>query len=267
LSRVKAASASLAKAEKEITQAGKINPWLEGQTMKAAEVVSRARKALEQVQAGVEGASEKGAVLRSEVNRQNLDVAPHGAKAIVAPAADKAAAPGTRGGARAAGAAPVSAGATAAGATRAQAPTVVNVPENPEHIFQEVDYYQFPQSSAVRSAEAAAAAPVVDLAPPEPAPQGGVDAEMRAKVYDLEMRLNDYERRLYYMDKYAEMIQKQQLDKLKLMRELITVESKRNRSRAWGISAAALTLAVLALLAVWPETVAAITALLRGLGL
>jgi hypothetical protein len=133
-------------------------------------------------------------------------------------------------------------------------------------VFQEVDYYNFPQSSAVRSA-AAAAAPIVDLAPPAPAPAGAVDNEMRAKVYDLEMRLNDYERRLYYMDKYTEMIQKQQLDKIKLMRELVTVEGKRNRSRAWGISLAALTLSLLALLAVWPQTVAAITAFFHGLGL
>jgi hypothetical protein len=134
-------------------------------------------------------------------------------------------------------------------------------------VFQEVDYYSFPQSSAVRSAQAAAAAPVVDLAPPPAAPTGAVDSEMRAKVYDLEMRLNDYERRLYYMDKYTEMIQKQQLDKLKLLRELVAVEGKRNRSRAWGASIAAITLALLALLAVWPQTVAAITAFLHGLGL
>jgi len=270
LATVKAAAGALSKAEMEVTSAGKINPWLEGQTSKLTEALSRARKGLEQVAGGVDGAVERGAVLRTEVIRTNLEVAPHGTRAVLAPFEPAGAAPG-----RAAKAAPretaaasaLSAGASAAGATRGTAPTVVNVPENPEHVFQEVDYYNFPQSSAVRSAEAAAS-PVVDLAPPPPsAPTGALDAETRAKVYDLEMRLNDYERRLYYMDKYAEMIQKQQLDKLKLLRELIQVEGKRNRSRAWGVSIAALALALLALLAVWPDTVAAISAFFRGLGL
>lgn len=264
--RLKAAVEALAKAEKDVTSAGKINPWLEGQTAKIVEVLARARKGIEQTAAGSDAAREKGTVVRSEVCRANLEVAPHGAKAVLAPA-EAAPAPSGKGLKPVAkSAAALSAGASAAGTTKAQSPTVVNIPENPEHVFQEVDYYNFPQSSAVRSAEAAAAS-VVDLAPAAPAPSAGVDSEMRAKVYDLEMRLNDYERRLYYMDKYTEMIQKQQLDKLKLMRELIAVEGKRNRSRAWGASIAAVTLALLALIGVWPQTVAAITAFFHGLGL
>ena len=162
------------------------------------------RKALEQTAAVSDAAREKGAVLRSEVCRANLEVAPHGAKAVLAPPDAGAAAKSQKGPAKAgAGAGAMTASATAAGTTKAQSPTVVNVPESPEHVFQEVDYYSFPQSSAVRSAEAAAAS-VVDLAPAPAAPAAGIDAEMRAKVYDLEMRLNDYERRLYYMYKYTE---------------------------------------------------------------
>jgi len=64
----------------------------------------------------------------------------------------------------------------------------------------------------------------------------GVDLELRAKAAELETRVNEYERRLYYMDKYVEMIQKQQLDKTKLLRELIRVEGKRSRSRGVGIA-------------------------------
>jgi len=63
------------------------------------------------------------------------------------------------------------------------------------------------------------------------------------------------------------MIQKQQLDKVKLLRELIKVEGKRNRARAYGISVAALALGFLALIAVLPESISAITAFLHGLGL
>jgi hypothetical protein len=269
LAKVKQAAEGLGKAEKEITSAGKINPWLEPQTMKLTATLSRARKALEQVASGVDSTVEKGAVVRTEAIRANLEVAPHGLRAVLAPADPAASSRPSGPRAAARDAAAVSASTSAAGTTKASAPTVVNVPEGADHVFQEVDYYNFPQSAAVRSAEAASSvsAPVVDLAPPPPPPAGAVDAEMRAKAYDLEMRLNEYERRLYYMDKYTEMLQKQQLDKVKLLRELIKVEGKRNRARAYGISVAALAGALLALLAVWPATVAAISAFFHGLGL
>jgi len=260
VSKVRGGAAAIGKAEKEVASAGKINPWLEGQASKLAESLARVRKALERVAFEFDGALEKGAVLRTELIRSNLGLVPHGDKPVLAPR--EAAAP------RALGAS--AAGAVPPATTRGQAPSIVNVPETPEHVFQEVDYYSFPQSSTVRQAESAAPtavseAPIVDLAPP-PA-QGALDSETRAKVYDLEMRLNEYERRLYYMDKYTEMIQKQQLDKVKLLRELIKVEGKRNRARAYGISVAALALGFLALIAVLPESISAITAFLHGLGL
>ncbi len=269
LAKVKQAAEGLAKAEKEIASAGKINPWLEPQTMKLTASLARARKALEQVAALVDGTVEKGAVVRTEAIRANLEVAPHGLRAVLTPADPAAPSRSQPPRNLARDGTALSASGTSAGTTKGSAPTLVNVPEGADHVFQEVDYYNFPQSAAVRSAEAASAvsAPVVDLAPPPPPPAGAVDAEMRAKAYDLEMRLNEYERRLYYMDKYTEMLQKQQLDKFKLMRELVKVEGKRNRARAYGISVAALAAALLALLAVWPATVAAISAFFHGLGL
>lgn len=259
ISRVRAGCTALAKAEKEVASAGKINPWLEGQASKLSDSLVRVRKMLERAVQDFDGALEKGAVLRSELIRSDLSLAPHGQRPVLAPAPG----PSPRG---------PRAPAAAAPATRAQAPSVVNVPNNPEQVFQEVDYYNLPPSSAVGQAGSAGApasseARIVDLAPAPAAPRGAVDTEMRAKVYDLEMRLNDYERRLYYMDKYTEMLQKQQLDKLKLMRDLIKVEGKRNRARAYGISVVAVALALLALIAVLPESIAAITAFLHGLGL
>ncbi len=262
VARVRASTLAIGKAEKEVGSAGKINPWLEGQAVKLADSLARVRKTLERVAQDFDGALEKGAVLRTELIRSDLALAPHGEKPVLAPP-ESASARAPRAPKAPAGSPPN---------TRAQAPSVVHVPESPEHVFQEVDYYNFPQSSTVRQAESAGPqsapeAPIVDLAPAPEGPAGAVDTEARAKAYDLEMRLNDYERRLYYMDKYTEMIQKQHLDKMKLMRDLIKVEGKRNRARAYGISVAAVALALLALIAVLPESIGAITAFLHGLGL
>jgi hypothetical protein len=278
ISRVRQIAADLLAAEGEVSSAGKTNPWLEPQAMKLVEALSRSRKILEKAVTEFDGLKEHGAVLLTQVIRRNLELAPNaGAPAREAPAppprpAEGAAARGARLGAtdgpvRELSSRPApSAGAVDARATRGSVPALVNVPETPEHVFQEVEYYRFPKSESVRAAESAAK-PSVPRIQTDVAPAAGLNVELRAKVFDMESRLAEYERRLYYIDKYTEMVQKQQLDKIKLMRELIRVEGRRNRSRALGVAGAALAVAVLALIPVWPQTLAAIRAFFSSLGL
>jgi hypothetical protein len=274
----KALAADIDAAEKDISAAGRTNPWLQASASKLVEALSRARVALEKVASDYSERVERGAVVRTELVRSNLELVPHGARAMLVPPAPSvrrdapasrttSTPPPDRSVRDLTEAEAPSASASGASATRGAAPTVTNVPETPDHVFQEVDYYNFPQSKSVRSAEAVTR-PAPRPPPREPEePAAGVDLEVRAKAAELETRINDYERRLFYLDKYVEMIQKQQLDKTKLLRDLIRVEGKRSRSRGVGIAVFAALLATLALIPVWPQTLAAIRAFFAAFGL
>jgi hypothetical protein len=262
-SNVRGLVGDLQSAERDISAAGKTNPWLDPQAAKLSEALSRARKSLEKAVYEYEAPAEKGQLLHNELLRDWLQAGPHVVEAAAAP--DKAA-PRAPSDARG-----VAAGVTASGAalsTRGTAPQVSNVPAGADHVFQEVDYYNFPQSEAVRAVEAAselgppAVAPVVDLAP-----ASSMDPDFAAKFLQLESRVNEFERRLFYIDRYGEMVQKQQLEKVKLLKELIKVEGKRNRSSAVGISLLALLVGLFALIPAWPQTLDAIRAFFASIGL
>ena len=73
--------------------------------------------------------------------------------------------------------------------------------------------------------------------------------ELKAMLYTFERKLADYEKRLHYIDKYTEMIQRQQNKKFKAQKDLVVLESKKGRWVAIGIGVTALVIGVIVLLA------------------
>jgi hypothetical protein len=73
--------------------------------------------------------------------------------------------------------------------------------------------------------------------------------EIRSMLYTFERKLADYEKRLHYIDKYTEMIQRQQNKKFKAQKELLALESRKGKWLGVGIGIGALTVAIIVLLA------------------
>ena len=73
--------------------------------------------------------------------------------------------------------------------------------------------------------------------------------ELKAMLYTFERKLADHEKRLHYIDKYTEMIQRQQNKKFKAQKDLVVLESKKGRWAAIGIGVTALVIGVIVLLA------------------
>ncbi len=73
--------------------------------------------------------------------------------------------------------------------------------------------------------------------------------EIRSMLYTFERKLADFEKRLHYIDKYTEMIQRQQNKKFKAQKDLLTLESRKGRWLGVGIGVSALAVAVVLLLA------------------
>lgn len=265
---------TLAEAERDIQAAGKTNPWLGPQASQMVEALGRGRNGLEKVSGETEGQMEAGAVLYNEVVRDDPSLAPHAHLGAAEPPAPESQAPEEPAG----GAAPaghldateggdVVASGTGSGSTRAGEPQVTNVPDSAAHVFQEVSYYDFPQSETVRELEGGSdlGLPAADLIDGEPLPPGGDD--LRVKTAQIESRVGDLERRLFYMERYTEMVQEKNLEQTKKLRELIQVEGKRNRSRSMGLALGALLVGLLALIPVWPQTLDAIRAFFASMGL
>jgi hypothetical protein len=83
-------------------------------------------------------------------------------------------------------------------------------------------------------------------------------------LYTFERKLADYEKRLHYIDKYTEMIQRQQNKKFKAQKELVTLESRKGKWLGVGIGATALTISVVLLLVTYNELLDLINTLLGG---
>jgi hypothetical protein len=263
-SDAKEIASMLAEAEKDIQSAGKANPWLGPQASKLTESLARGRNGLERVHGDIEGQMENGTTLYNEVVRGDPAVAPHAHLGLrPVPGAAQGAAPA----AGPSGAGEVVAMGSMSGATRAAEPQVANTPEMASHVFQEVSYYDFPQSDTVRELESTTdlGLPAADLIRGEALPPGAADLD--AKTAEIESRVGELERRMFYMERYTEMIQEKHLEQTKKLRELMQVEGKRNRSRSVGLALTALLVGLFALIPVWPQTLDAIRAFFASIGL
>ncbi len=77
--------------------------------------------------------------------------------------------------------------------------------------------------------------------------------EIRSMLYTFERKLADYEKRLHYIDKYTEMIQRQQNKKFKAQKELLALESRKGRWLGVGLGGAALVLGLTLLILSYQE--------------
>jgi hypothetical protein len=74
---------------------------------------------------------------------------------------------------------------------------------------------------------------------------------IKATLYNIDVKLDDFERRLNYMDKYVEGVQKQQLEKFNAQNEIVKYEARKARYAGMGISAAALVLVIMLVMDRW----------------
>jgi hypothetical protein len=88
--------------------------------------------------------------------------------------------------------------------------------------------------------------------------------DIRSMLYTFERKLADYEKRLHYIDKYTEMIQRQQNKKFKAQKELITLESRKGKWLGVGIGLGALTIGIVLLIVNWEQLADMISGLFGG---
>lgn len=135
--------------------------------------------------------------------------------------------------------------------------------------------YEMPAASGLEEPEPAprrqrapqAAAAAAEPAPVryELAPEEKQTLDMiKATLYNIDVKLDDFERRLNYMDKYVEGVQKQQLEKFNAQNEILRYESRRSKFAGIGISTAALVLMLLFIMDWWLKIFDPIRKLLFG---
>ncbi|MEM4728371.1 MAG: hypothetical protein QXH42_01235 [Thermoplasmata archaeon] len=107
-----------------------------------------------------------------------------------------------------------------------------------------------PGGAAERPSEAGVGAPTQVRYEMAPEDRQALDM-IKATLYNIDVKLDDFERRLNYMDKYIEGVQKQQLEKFNAQEEILRYEARRAKYAGIGISATALVLLLIFLLDSW----------------
>jgi hypothetical protein len=242
---------SLAGIEKQIIKIKKSNPWLEQNLSELLKTLETCTKPVKKLLSRIDKRRKAGIVLRSYVNQYDSSISVF----------------------------------ASSGELRAAAPVYEDV---------ETAHLATPQGAfvpAMTTAPAAAPPPVVMAPAPSygsgsgeyelQIPMGGMDVptvprmeasdmgsgdlnEIKSMLYTFERKLADYEKRLHYIDKYTEMIQRQQNKKFKAQKDLIALESRKGKWLGVGIGASALTIAVVLLLVNYNELLDLITTLLGG---
>ena len=221
----------------------KSNPWLEQSLSGLLRTLETCHKPITTIKARLDKQRKGGLVLRSGIN-------------VFAPAISVYPATGavSRGGPIMGEAYPAQVGAA----------EVYSYPPRQAGEFQVVAPGEYAVAApygeqALMGAEAGTAAPAAGAA---------VDSaelnELKAMLYTFERKLADYEKRLHYIDKYTEMIQRQQNKKFKAQKDLVVLESKKGRWAAVGIGVTALVIGVIVLLANMDIVLDMFTKLLGG---
>jgi septal ring factor EnvC (AmiA/AmiB activator) len=74
---------------------------------------------------------------------------------------------------------------------------------------------------------------------------------IKATLYNIDVKLDDFERRLNYIDKYVEGVQKQQMDKFNTQNEILKYEARKVKYAGIGISTGALVLVIMLVMDWW----------------
>ncbi len=86
----------------------------------------------------------------------------------------------------------------------------------------------------------------------EMAPEDRQTLDMiKTTLYNIDIKLDDFERRLNYMDKYVESVQKQQVEKFNAQNEILRYEARAAKYASIGVSVTALFLVLVFLLDSW----------------
>jgi len=74
---------------------------------------------------------------------------------------------------------------------------------------------------------------------------------IKATLYNIDVKMDDFERRLNYMDKYVEAVQKQQVEKFNAQNEILRYEARSAKYTGIGIATTSLVLLMLFILDWW----------------
>jgi hypothetical protein len=244
--------ASLDEIEKQIIKIKKSNPWLEQNLSELLRTLETCTKPVNKLLGRIEKRRNAGIVLRSYVNQydSSISVFPSsGEPGVAAPVYEDVET------------AQVS--TTPGGFVPAVTPGAVGAPE-PVAAPPPVEYDTGPSGEyELQIPMAGAEAPAVPSM--QAADMGSGDLnEIKSMLYTFERKLADYEKRLHYIDKYTEMIQRQQNKKFKAQKELITLESRKGKWLGVGIGVTALTISVVLVLATYNDLVDLLGTLFGG---
>lgn len=226
---------SLQEIENQIIKIKKSNPWLEQNLSELLRTLETCNKPVNKLRGRIEKQRNSGLILRSYVNQYDSSISIF--------------------------------------------PTSGEVPADASPVYEDVESAQvLPQASfaPLIAAQGVAPEPVVTAPPGEyelQIPISGEDLsmpsmeatsvgagagsadlnEIRSMLYTFERKLADYEKRLHYIDKYTEMIQRQQNKKFKAQKELLALESRKGRWLGVGLGGAALALGLTLLILNYQE--------------
>jgi hypothetical protein len=248
---LEAIPSSLDEIERQIIKIKKSNPWLEQNLSELLKTLETCTKPVDKLLSRIEKRRKAGIVLRSYVNQNDssISVFPSSGEAIAAPTVYEDVETAQLATPQGQFVPAMAAAAPAAVAASAPAPA-------PDYGAGSGEYeLQIPMAGTE-------APPVPSM---EAADMGTGDLnEIKSMLYTFERKLADYEKRLHYIDKYTEMIQRQQNKKFKAQKELIALESRKGKWLGVGIGATALTISVILVLVTYNELLDLIGTLFGG---
>lgn len=122
-------------------------------------------------------------------------------------------------------------------------------PAQPVYAEQAPAYFEAPavQKAEYAPRQAAPSAVRYELAAEE---KQALDM-IKATLYNIDVKMDDFERRLNYMDKYVEAVQKQQSEKFNAQNEIVRYEARSAKYAGIGIATSSLVLVMLFILDWW----------------
>ncbi len=207
--------------EAQIIKIKKSNPWLEQQLSGLLKTLETCNKPISTLRSRLEKSRKAGVILRAGFNyfSSHISVLPTSGAAYAATAE-----------------APPQTAAPYVYPTE-QVPEFQAIPTTPEYEMHPPGEAALMGDAAVVSSTAVPGASTEEL------------NELKAMLYTFERKLADYDKRLHYIDKYTEMIQRQQNKKFKAQKELVDLEARKGRWGAIGVGVGALAIALIVLLA------------------
>jgi hypothetical protein len=232
--------------ENQIIKIKKSNPWLEQNLGELLQHLENTKKPVEKLQVRIDKQKKAGTVLRSYLNTFDPSIAIFPTSGEIPPTTV---------------APPVYEDVATAQVATPQ-PSFASLPETP--MPPPGEYAVVPPSPT--TGEYDLQIPAMGEDPGASSMVGSMEAtamggevgdmnEVKSMLYTFERKLADYEKRLHYIDKYTEMIQRQQNKKFKAQKELLMLESRKGRWLGVGIAIGALTIGLLVLLASYDEII------------